>query len=260
MGARLAEGRWFDAAGRDGRRRIAVVNASLAESLFPLTGAVGKHIVLDDRRWEVIGVIGDMRSRGLHRRPRAEVYVPASRADETGAVVAMRTPSSPADVLPAVRVAVQRVDNGLALADIATMQRRVNDSIAAQRFHATLLGVLAAFALLLAATGIYGLVAHSVSQRTREIGIRKALGEGTSTIFRRVLTWVLSLSVIGLVLGALLAMAGIEWLTDTVTDAREPGAAIFLQVPVLLLFVTLLAAWIPALRAGRVDPMIAMRE
>jgi ABC-type antimicrobial peptide transport system permease subunit len=114
--------------------------------------------------------------------------------------------------------------------------------------------------LLLAATGIYGLVAHSVSQRTREIGIRKALGEGTSTIFRRVLTWVLSLSVIGLVLGALLAMAGIEWLTDTVTDAREPGAAIFLQVPVLLLFVTLLAAWIPALRAGRVDPMIAMRE
>jgi predicted permease len=259
LGARLLAGRWFDELGDDSRRRVAVINTVLADRLFADGEAVGRHIELDDRNWEVVGVVANIRSQ-LSGRPRGEVYVPGARADENAAVIVVRTDASTPAILPAVQDAVYRLDPSLALADVATMDRRIRDSMATQRFHATLLGGISLLALLLAATGVYGLVGHTVRQRSREIGIRKALGEPGHTVFGRVMGWALKVAATGLVLGTLLALTALEWFDDVVTEVSERDAGILIQVPLLLLAVTLIAAWIPALRAGRVDPMITMKE
>jgi putative ABC transport system permease protein len=257
LGVPLVRGSWFDDTETD--RRVTVLNETLAGRLFGDSDPIGRRVVIDDRGWEVIGVVGDTRSRSLGQRPRGEAYVPGARESHRSAAILLRTAAPPHTVVPAVRAAVRRIDPALALADIATMAQRIETSIAPQRFHAALLGGLSVLALLLAATGIYGLVAYSVSQRNREIGIRLALGEDARTVRRRVLLPVLGLAVTGCIAGALLAVATSEWFDDVMEEvAADPG--VIAGVPVLLLAVALAAAWGPARRASRVDPMIAIRE
>lgn len=259
MGARLEAGRWFDAEDEARRRRVAILNVALAERLFGQAPAVGRRIRMDDRTWEVVGVVGNMRSRGLDEWPRGEVYVPGPRSEASEAVVVLRADLPPALLTGSLQDAVHALDPTLALADMATMEQRIRRSLAPQRFHATLLGGLSVLALLLAALGVYGLVAYVVAQRSKEIGIRKALGEDARTVLRRVLGWAAGLAAAGCLVGSAVAFAASSWFGEAIMDVDAQDATIFLEVPLLLLLVTVLAAWTPARRASRVDPMITMR-
>jgi hypothetical protein len=261
MGLPLLRGRMIGAADADSTPPVIVVNSALAAAHFPGTDVLGKRVTMRGHTWEIVGVVGDKRHTTLRDAPMPEMFVSRRQLPrELGGWVVVRTKGDPSAVIGAVRAAVREADPTIAVAHVATMADRRAESTASERFRAVVVAVFAAVAVVLATLGLYGVVADGVSRRTREIGIRMALGESSAHVQLGVLGGAIVLCLTGVVAGAagaILAAAGLQpfLLAQTAFD----GVALA-GVSGVLCVITLVAAYLPARRASRVDPMVALRD
>jgi putative ABC transport system permease protein len=236
---------------------VVLINETLARSLFPGEDPIGKRVLVNNRWVTAIGVVRDMHRQGLEKEPIGEFFRPSLQS--FGEVV-LRTDSDPLALVGAIRDVVRSVDKNRVITSATTLEQRLGDLSLQRRFQTWLLTLIAALALTLSAIGIYGVIHYSVTQRTHEIGIRIALGARSPDVLRLVVGQGIKLALIGVAVGLL----GAFWLTGVMAhllfgvSATDP--ATFVMAPMLLAGVALLASWIPARRAAKVDPMVALRN
>ena len=242
-----------------------VISERLAKLLFPNQDPISKHVLLwkgqVNRDAEVVGVVGDSRERGLAADPTLTVYLPYGRIALTSEFV-VHTRGNPLALVPAVRSIIAKLDPNLPIADVRTFEEVVETSIAPQRFNAILLAVFSGLALLLATTGIYGVLSYSVSQRVREIGLRMALGADRRDVLRMIVGQGLRLAVAGILIGAgiaLLLARLVSTFSQLLYGVRSNDPVTFITVSFVLVCVSVLACYLPARRASRVEPMAALK-
>ncbi|HEX9709036.1 MAG TPA: FtsX-like permease family protein, partial [Candidatus Thermoplasmatota archaeon] len=266
MGMRLVEGRLLEPRDDGTATPVVVVNRTMADAYWP-DGALGRRFRAGQREWAtVVGVVEDVRHNALVEEPRTEMYHPQAQypaafgsAPRTMTVV-LKGDADPRPLFAAVREVVRRADPSLPLSDVRTMDDVLSDAVAEQRFTATLLGIFGAVALLLAAVGIYSVLAYSVSRRTHEIGIRMALGAGRRRVLRLVVGEGMRLATLGLALGTTLAVGLTRLMTSLLFGVEPLDPLTFATVPALLAACALLATSLPALRASGVPPSEALRS
>jgi predicted permease len=265
MGIRLKEGRFFnDSDGREGTGNptVVIVNESFVRTLWPGAGsAIGKRVRQGNGApWlTVVGVVQDVRHYGLERPARPGVYLPMPRNPQSTVSVALKTSGDPAQLAGMVRGIVREMDPELPIYDAKTMEERMALSMTLRAAYSWMLGVFASIALLLALGGSYGVTSYLVSQRTRELGIRVALGAGRSDISRAVLKGSLAVVSMGVVIGVASAIGAGRFLSALLFGV-PPYDAVILTIAAIALFSTgLIANWLPARRASRVDPMVSLR-
>jgi len=245
---------------RTGAPDVALVNAALAARYYPGQSPVGKRITFQRRSLEIVGVLGDIRNQSLWSAADPELYVPIEQWGWRFGTVFIRTSADPRPIEPRVRGVMHALDASIPIVNATTLDERVRRTMAPERFRAILLGTLAALALLLSLLGIYGLVAWAVGRRTREIGIRMALGEAASRVRMHVLRDAVRLGLVGVSLGAVLAIASARYLQAFVAGNVRPRDPLTLAATMtLFLLVTAAAAWFPARRASKIDPLSAIR-
>ena len=239
--------------------KVLVISDLLARQVFPYEDPLGKRLVMamGDRVFEIIGIVGDIRHRALEAQPAAAMYLPTYETGWTNVVI--RTQGDPASLAAAVRKEVQTIDPDQPVADVKTMEQWVDTSVAAPRYRTALLGLFAVLALVLAATGIYGVMSYSVAQRTHEIGVRMALGARQLDVLKLVVRQGMSRVVIGVGLGLVGAIALTRVMTTLLFNVSAKDPVTFAAVAVLLSVVALVACYIPARRATKVDPLVALR-
>jgi putative ABC transport system permease protein len=269
LGVPLISGRWFTA-GDYGEKKpsLLVINRAMAERYFPDQDAVGKRIQTGDpdptSPWEtIIGVVGDVKYSGLDSDPTPQIYVPYT-ADgwayfSTSMFLIVRTEGDPLSVVPEIRERLRSLDRNIPLANVRTMEDSMGESVGEQRFRTVLLGGFAAVALMLACFGLYAVVSYFVGQRTREIGIRVALGASRAEILKLVLSQAALLCAIGLACGVIGALSLTRALKALLFEISPTDPLSFAATATLLIAVALLAGYVPARRAARVDPMVALR-
>jgi len=265
IGAMLRDGRTFNSGDRDGSAQVIVVNEFLAKRHWPGQNALGKRLRFDDPKegWRtVVGVVADIRERGLLFDMKPAIYVPSTqvREPEANSYLVVRTEQDPSAIVKAVQSKIQSLDPQQPVSHIRSMDQLMETNLADRSRPMILLGVFAGLALVLACLGVYGVLAYSVAQRTREIGVRMALGakplDVTSMILRRGLT----LSALGLLAGAALAIA-LSFLLRSLLYGVTPAAPlVYASAAASLVLVAAAACVIPAQRASRVDPMVALRD
>ncbi len=265
MGIRLLRGRTFNGNDRQGAARVAVVNETLARTYWPGADPIGKRIRFGDFNdkkpdWlTVVGVVDDVRNSSLEGTPRPQAYLAASQGAYSDQYVVLRTKGDPKDLVAAARAAIWSVDRDQPVAEVRTMTKVVSRAVAARRFNMVLLGLFAGLALVLAAVGIYGITAYSVAQRTREMGLRMALGARRGVVLALVLREAGSLALAGLVAGLALAFAATRVMASLLFGVGTADPVTFASVAAMLALVSLFAAWVPGRRATQVDPMVALR-
>ena len=270
VGARLVEGRLLDGTDREDGSPALVINEFFAKRHFPGRSAVGKRIrfglsTTDDPKnpwWTIVGVVRDIRERGLLFDMKPAVYVPVTQADspQRYSFLVLRTSNDPASVLKAVESAVWSVDSQQPMTQIRTMDQLIEEDVADRTRPMILLGVFAGLALLLACIGVYGVLAYAVAQRTREIGVRMALGARPLDVTRMVLGRGMALSAIGLGAGAAIGLSLSSLLRSLLYGVAPSAPGVYLATAALLMLVALAACVIPAQRASRVDPVRALRD
>ena len=269
MRLRLLGGRRFTTVDRAGSPGVVVVNETLARHVSGDGEAVGQRVQFggaDDRWWEVIGVVADLQYAGLAvSEQQAEAFVPADQAEAarpvgTDAFVSVRTTGNPLALIPFIREAVVEAHPRATIEDVMTMDGRLSLAVAQPRFYAFLVGFFAALALLLAASGIYGLLSYTVAQRRGEIGIRMALGARRGDILGLVVRQGAMLVVAGAVVGLGAATASSRVLESFLYGVTTDDRLTFVAAPLVLVAVALVACWLPARRATRVDPMEVLRD
>ena len=261
----LLAGRLFDRHDVSASPRVSLVSEAMARIYFPNQNPLGKQIVFGfppdiGAVREIVGVVGDVRDVALGQDPGAMMYVPYAQAPFWGANVVVRSSLSAASVAGTIRRDVQQIDKDLPVTDVAMMKDTIDATVAQPKFRTFLLGLFAAMALVLAATGIFGVVSYSVSRRTNEIGIRVALGASRNRILRMVFGETLVLTCAGLVLGVPSALAGSHLLGHLLFNVSANDPATLAAVAFTLALVAAIAGYIPARRAMRVDPMVALRH
>jgi putative ABC transport system permease protein len=265
MSNTLIRGRWFNERDREDTPLVAIISERVAEQHFPEQNPIGQRIAFtrdDTREWrEIVGVVADIRMGGYIRDWSPGVYVPFAQ-HTTGwrfmPVVRVR-PGAP-NPGPVVASAIHAVDPNMPIPrDIVCIAEYVANSVATQRFSLFLFGVFSGAALLLAAIGIYGVMAYNVSQRTNELGLRMALGAQKRNIIALVLARAAKLIVIGVVIGVAGALAGSHLLESVLYEISAYDPVTFVGIAVILTAVALLACLLPARRATKVDPMVALR-
>ena len=261
----LRRGRLFTDADGPAARPVVVINESLARRFFPDRDAIGGRITFGDAadphtRWAtIVGIVADTRRGGVNRAPWAEVYYPQAQAPDPRMYALVRTSGDPLAAARAAQAAVWAIDPNQPVRTIRTVEGLLAVSQANRRFTTLLLGVFSLLALALAAIGIYGVIAYSTAQRTREIGIRMALGASRGAVLTMVLREGARIAVVGLAIGMLASFALTRSLSSLLfgVGARDPVT--FVTLPLGLLLVVTAATLIPALRAVRVNPVLALR-
>ena len=262
MGTALLRGRDFTTDDRKGAPGVVVINETLANTLWPGEDAVGKRLSLtgpDGPFLEVVGLARDGKYRSLGESPHAYVYQPLLQSYDPKMTLVVRTAGEPQSVASAVREQIRTLDPNLPVADVKSLRDQVDLSLFPSRVAAWTLGGFGALALLLAAIGIYGVVSYSVAQRTREIGVRVALGAKGKDVLRLVLGEGFYVIAIGLVLGLLLSAAATQVIAGFLYGIGATDPLTFAGVPLVLGFVALVASYIPARRATKVHPLEALR-
>jgi putative ABC transport system permease protein len=262
----LVAGRTFDDGDRAGRPLVVLINKTMAWQRFGNDNPIGRTVgdVLEGvGPGRVIGVVDDVRPAGVDAHIRAEIYVDFRQAGSDLAGLPMlftlRTASDPAAVVARARKRLARLDAQLMLENVATMSQRMSDSVAQPRFYAVVLGTFAFVALALAAVGVYGVMSYAVSQRTREIGIRMALGAGRGEVLGLIAGQGMAFTVAGVAVGLAGAFALTRYLESLLFGVSPFDPPTVAAVTLLLAAVAALASYIPAHRATRVDPVVALR-
>jgi putative ABC transport system permease protein len=263
LGIPLLEGRFFNSSDGPSAPPVVIINQTFARIYFPGQSPLGKRVrPSDDGPWRTIaGVVADVRNAGLDRPAGTELYFPFTQSEGAfrSAYILVRTQGEPLSLVPSIRSIVRQLDPNLPLAAIRTMDDVLAEAQARPRFLAILIGVFSSIALLLAALGIYSVMAYSVAQRTGEFGIRMAMGAQSSDVLRLVLRQGLALALAGLAAGAAGAFTIQRLLRGAVFGVGPFEPLPFIFMSTLLLAVALLACLSPALRATRVDPLVALR-
>jgi putative ABC transport system permease protein len=260
LGMRLVEGRWFSRG--DAATREALITQTFARSAFFSGPALGRHIYTGDDDWEVIGILEDMRQFSLRQTPASELFivdfVPAPPG-VGGAYFALRTTADPAAVVASVRAIAKEIDPQVPIENIATMDQIVSNSISRPRLYAVVLGLFAAAAAVLAAIGIYGMLGFLVTQRTREIGIRVALGARREQVVALIISQAVKLATLGVIVGVAAAAGLSRYLEGLLFGVAPLDPATFTAVIVLFAIVAAAAAYVPTRRATRINPITALR-
>jgi putative ABC transport system permease protein len=266
MGIRLLRGRTFTGDDRAGAQGVAVVNETLARVHWPGADPIGKRIRFGDPdptkkpEWlSVVGVVEDVRNSSLEGTPRPQAYLATPQDAFSDQFIVLRTNGDPKNLIAAARSAIWSVDRDQPVAEVRAMTKVVSQAVAGRRFNMVLLGLFAGLALVLAAVGIYGVTAYSVAQRTREMGLRMALGAGRRTVLALVLREAGSLALAGLAAGLVLAFAATRVMASLLFGVGATDPITFGSVAAALALVSLFAAWVPGRRATQVDPMVALR-
>jgi predicted permease len=263
VGIPLRRGRAFEETDREGTPQVAVVNRKMAETCWPGQDPLGRRIRIgrgEHALWlAVVGVVGDTRQTDIHQPPKPEFYRPYTQAESAPHDIVVRAAGDPMTLAAAVAREVHALDPNLPVSDVRRMEDVASEAVARPRFQTLLLGVFAGAALLVALVGIYGVIAYSVAQRTREIGIRLALGASRADIVRAVMGPGFRLTLAGLGAGLLGALATSRLLAGLLFGVSAIDAPVFAMVPALVLAVSLLAAYLPARRGARLDPVRALR-
>ena len=268
--ARLLAGRDFNENDNLNAPLVAIINQTLARRYFANENPVGKQIFYhahdialeaSQAPIQIVGVIADIKQNSLDESGRADVYTPFAQSPDAGFAIAVRTSQDAASVLPLLVSTVRQIDSTIVVTDASTMPEIIDHSWAAymHRASAWLAGGFAALALLLSAIGLYGVIAYSVSRRTREIGVRMALGAQRNDVLRLVLGEGVRLAFIGLSIGVLASLVAARSMSSLLFGVSSTDPLTYAIVAVVLSFVALLACFIPARRAMKVDPMVALR-
>lgn len=264
VGVRLVRGRSFTAGDRDGTAMVAMINEKLARQYFGSEDPIGKYVALDSAKgvlnWrQIVGIIADVRQESLDKAPYAELLLPYSQFPQTSMDVVIRTSARPETLIAAARAEVHALDANLPVYNVHTMDEVTALSLADRSFQTWLLGSFAGLALLLAAIGIYGVMAQAVTQRTAEFGIRMALGAQPGQILGMVLGNALRLVAIGVAAGLAASLILTRFLRSFLYGVSAYDPLTMAAVSALLAGVALLACYLPARRAMAVDPMVALR-
>jgi predicted permease len=262
MGIRLIKGRLLTDADAAGSQPVVVVSEQLARDAWHGEDPVGKRLLWNwakDQTPVVVGVVSDVRQSNLSREPSPTLYAPFSQSPSSQGFLAISTAADPLSLSAAARDAILALDRRVVVEDVMTMDERLGDLVAQPRFFAVLLGWFGATGMLLSVVGLYGLLSYSVSQMTREIGIRVALGAERRDILRLVAGHGLVLTAAGLALGLAGAFALSRLLGGILFDVSPTDPATYAAITALLSAVALVACYVPARRATKVDPMIALR-
>jgi putative ABC transport system permease protein len=263
MGIPLLQGRLFGPQDRRGGPRAVIVNQAFLKKYFPQGDAIGRRIVVatvNKAPTEIVGVVGDVRYNRMTAEPQPTVFLLHSQTPRYISYLVVRSTADPMTLTSAIRREIQEIDKTQAVAAIKTMEQYLSESVARPRLYAILLTVFAGLALLLAIIGLYGLMAYTVSQRTHEIGIRMALGGQRRDIFKLVVGRGLILALVGMSVGGAGALALTRALTGLLFGVKPTDPLTFAGVLSLIALVSLLACYLPARRAMKVDPMIALRN
>jgi putative ABC transport system permease protein len=268
LGISLKRGRMFTEDDRLQSPKVVLITEAAAKQYFPNEDPIGKTIKLGWGRGpgkpraggEVVGIVGDIKAEGLDEPNPPQIYMPLRQWPVSFMTVVLKTSVPPTSLTEAARAQVAAIDPNLPLSNIGTLDAIVAKSISQQRFYMTLLSVFAAVALVLAAIGIFGVLSYAVSQRTREIGIRMALGAQERTVIGLVVRQAMALVAAGVVAGTLLALYLSQTMTKMLFSVRPTDPTTFVSVAAVLAGVALLASYLPARRATRVDPIVALRS
>jgi putative ABC transport system permease protein len=246
--------------------KVALINETMARTLWPKQDPLGKRIKFpgserNPQPWRtIVGVVADVAQYALDRQPPMQIYLADAQYSVSFMTLVVRTARDPAGFVPAVRNEVRAMDKDQAVFGIATLEELIGTSIALRRFLMLLLLGFAAVALVLAAVGIYGVISYTVTQRTHEIGIRMALGAQASDVLRLIVGQGLRLVLSGVVIGLVAAFGLTRLLSTLLFEVSATDPLTFASIVLLLAVIALLACWIPARRATKVDPMFALRH
>ncbi len=255
----ILEGREFNQHDSLGSAGVIVINQAMAHKYWPKEDPIGRVILQGGARLTIVGVAGDIHHNGLDNVVRPQFFRPYPQAGWPTMSIVVRTTGSPASYTPAIKKALAEVEPDRPVSDVTLMKDVVEGSVGSRRFPALLLGGFAALALALAAVGIVGVVSYSVAQRTREIGIRMALGACKADVLKLILSGSMAWVMVGITIG-IAASLGLARLLGTLLYGVSPENPVVLgTVSLILASVALLASYVPARRAAKVDPMVALR-
>jgi putative ABC transport system permease protein len=265
LGIPLVSGRFYTAQDQSSSTPVVIVNQTLARRYLSGQDPIGKRIRVIGNDWRtVVGVVGDVRQSGVTQAVRAEVFVPVTQAVYAPLTqtmsLAVRADAEPEALASAVRNAVREIDPAQPVFNVKTMEAVVADSVSDRRLNMLLLGIFAAVALTLAVIGIYSVMSYTVSQHTREIGIRMALGARPTDVLKLVVGQGMGLTLVGVCLGVAGAFGLTRLMATLLYGVTPTDPLTFAAVSALLMIVALLACCIPARRATKVDPMVALRN
>lgn len=262
IGNPLKQGRLFTNDDNENATSVAIINETMARAYFAGGNPIGQHIALKgdpDKPLEIVGVTADVKQFGVDQENKPGFYQPYRQKDATFMNLVVRTTADPETMIPALRNRILSVDKFTAITRVRTLNDLVSESVAQPRFYTLMLAIFAGIALMLAAVGIYGLMAYSVGRRTHEIGIRIALGAETSRILRLVIGHGLALIATGVVIGVAGALALTRLMTGLLFGVSATDPAVFVIISLTLIAVALAACFFPARKATRIDPMVALR-
>ena len=262
---RLIRGRAFSETDGLDSNAVAVVSEVFARQFFPKGNAIGQQVLIDTAgeggsQWrEIIGIVGNVKGWPLEAADDPEIYETFLQRPAAEMALMVRTRGNPDALAPGLREAVWGMDKDQPIASVMSLEERIADQIAGDRLFVQMLGIFAALALTLSGVGLYGLVAYTVGLRTQEIGIRMALGANRKKILKQVVGEGMKLAVTGAAMGMALAVPLPRVLEGLLQNFRVSGTWVYALIPLVISGVALLACYVPARRAARVDPMVALR-
>jgi len=268
LGAPLLRGRFFTERDDDKAPDVAIINETLARQYFPGVDPVGRRLKIGgperpigpNNKWNtIVGVVGDINYSGLDAPPEAVVYYAFRQATTNNQYVVIRTSMNPRSLEPAVKAIVADLDKDLPIVNVRTMDELMTEAVAPPRFRTILVSLFALVGLLLAAIGIYGVMAYAVTERTHELGVRIALGADRGDVLRMVLGEAVWLAACGVTLGIAGALGATRLIQALLFGVTPTDAPTFAAIAMLLTATALVASYVPARRATRVDPIVALR-
>ncbi len=261
MGIAFVSERAFDDHDQADTPPVVIVNQHLVQKYWPGENPIGKHVVIGNlpKPFEVVGVAVDVKNQGLAQPAGGEVYVPYPQLASPQLYLSVRTSLDPHSLASAMRAAAESADPDQPVSDIHTMEERLEQASASPRFTTLLIGIFSGVAFVLAAVGIYGVIAYSVAQRTAELGVRIALGAAKGDILRLVVGNGVMLTLIGIVIGLAGSIALTRLITQMLYDTSATDPLAFGASALLFLAIAVLASYVPARRATRIDPADALR-
>ena len=257
----LRGGRYFDVRDTAEAEHVIIINETMARRLWPGRDAIGQIVQTGGGDWRVIGIVGDVRHGGLDEAPGAEMYQNFRQTDDWNAIELVVRSSRPTKLfVPDVRAAIKAFDPKLPSAEFTTLEHVVDRTVAPRRLITELLGLFSSLGLVLAALGLYGVIAYSVSQRVREIGVRMALGAQRGDVLALVLGQGAKLTAVGIVIGLVGAFALTRVMRGLLFGIGPFDLTTFIVIPVLFLAVALVACLLPARYAANTNPIEALRN